>query len=169
MVFKHLRIFAPDVVVLVPLRRDRNAFGKVLHIGPLIDKGELDADRGIKVIEKITVILENLRFIVCLGKLVVNIEKLNGLGVQLIIDAADPVLIDFPVGNRLLRCLRRVMLYSTEKAALARRLCMRPRRFTGLFYCGPVFSRLLDVCLQALFLCFLLFGFWQYLFPPSST
>ena len=33
---------------------------------------------------------------------------------------------------------------------------MRPRFLTGLFYCGPVFSRLLDVCLQALFLRFLL-------------
>ena len=169
LVFKHLCVLTPDVVILVPLGRDRNAFGKVLHIGPLVDKGELDADGRIKVIEKITVILENLRLIVRLGKLVVNIEKLNGLGVQLIIDAADPVLIDLPVGDRLLGRLRRVPFYSTEKAALARRLRMRPRFLTGLFYCGPVFSRLLDVCLQALFLRFLLFGFWQYLFPPSST
>ena len=56
-----------------------------------------------------------------------------------------------------------------KTTALARRLRMRPRFLTGLFYCGPVFSRLLDVCLQTLFLRFLLFGFWQYLFPPSST
>ena len=75
-----------------PLGRDRNAFGKVLHIGPLVDKGELDADRRIKVIEKITVILENLRLIVRLGKLVVNIEKLNGLGVQLIVTRQIPSL-----------------------------------------------------------------------------
>ena len=81
LVFNHLRVLTPDVVILVPLGRDRNAFGKVLHIGPLVDKGELDADGGIKVIEKITVILENLRLIVRLGKLVVNIEKLNGLGI----------------------------------------------------------------------------------------
>ena len=81
LIFEHFRILTPDVIVLVPLGRDGNALGKVLHIGPLVDKGELDADGGIKVIEKITVILENLRLIVRLGKLVVNIEKLNGLGI----------------------------------------------------------------------------------------
>ena len=104
-----------------------------------------------------------------LGKLVVNIKKLNGLGKELVIDAADPVLIDLPVRDRLLGGLRRVPLYPAEKATLARRLPMGHRFFTGLFDCGPVFSRLPDVCLQALFLRLLLFGFWQYLFPPSST
>ena len=81
LIFEHFRIFTPDVIVFVPLGRDSNALGKVLHIGPLVDKGELDADGGIKVIEEITIILENLRLIVRLGKLVVNIEKLNGLGI----------------------------------------------------------------------------------------
>ena len=167
--FEHFRVLAPDVVIFIALGRDRNAFGKILHVGPLVDKGELDADGGIKVIEKITVILKDLCLIIGLGKLVVNIKKLNGLGKELVIDAADPVLIDLPVGDRLLGGLRRVPLYPAEKAALARRLSMGHRLFTGLFDCGPVFSRLPDVCLQALFLCLLLFGFWQYLFPPSST
>ncbi len=81
LVFEHFRIFTPDVIVLVPWGGMAMLLGKVLHIGPLVDKGELDADGGIKVIEKITVILENLRLIVRLGKLVVNIEKLNGLGI----------------------------------------------------------------------------------------
>ena len=109
--FEHFCVLAPDVVIFIALGRDRNAFGKILHVGPLVDKGELDADGGIKVIEKITVILKDLCLIIGLGKLVVNIKKLNGLGKELVIDAADPVLIDLPVRDRLLGGLRRVPLY----------------------------------------------------------
>ena len=108
-------------------------------------------------------------FVFRLCKLLVYILKDNALAVFPFRHPAYPVRVQVDVGDRLLGRLRRVPFYSTEKAALARRLRMRPRFLTGLFYCGPVFSRLLDVCLQALFLRFLLFGFWQYLFPPSST
>ena len=36
--------------MLVAAGRDVNASGKILHIGPLVDKGKLHMDRGVEVI-----------------------------------------------------------------------------------------------------------------------
>ena len=117
-------------------------------------------DRSVKIIEEITIALKNLRFVIRLCELVVNIEKLHRLGVELIIQPADSIPVHFLIGNTLLDRLRGVRFQPGKKAALFRRpgadslisacLCIGP----GLF-CLP------DVSLQTFFLGLLLFGFWQ--------
>ena len=119
-------------------------------------------DRSVKIIEEITVALKNLRFVVRLCELVVNIEKLHRLGVELIGQPADSIPVHFLIGNALLDRLRGVRSQPAEKAALFRRpgadslisacLCVGPGRF-----CLP------DVSLQTSFLGLLLLGLWQYL------
>ena len=126
----------------------------------MVDESKLHMDRSVKIIEEITVALKNLRFVIRLCKLVVNIKKLHRLGVELIRQPADSIPVHFLIGNTLLDRLRGVRFQPGKKAALFRRpsadslisacLCVGP----GLF-CLP------DVSLQTFFLGFLLFGFWQ--------
>lgn len=80
--FEHIAVFSADSVVLITPKRNINAFGKVLHVGSLVNEGKLHMDRGVKVIEKITISLKNLCLIIRLCKLIVNIEKLYRLGVK---------------------------------------------------------------------------------------
>ena len=104
---------------------------KVLHIGPLVDEGELHMDRGVKVIEKIAVALKNLRLVVRLRELVVNIKELHRLGVKIAAHTADTVPVHFLIGNTLLDRLRGVRFQPGKKAGLF----LRPGRrgsFTSL-------------------------------------
>lgn len=63
--FEHVAVLLPDPVVLVAPDGDVNAFGEVLHIGPLVDESELHMDGRIKVIQEITISLKDL----CLMKI----------------------------------------------------------------------------------------------------
>ena len=117
-------------------------------------------DRSIKIIEEITVALKNLRFVVRLCELVVDIEKLHRLGVEFVVQPADSIPVHFLIGNTLLDRLRGVRFQPGKKAAPFRRpgadslisacLCIGPGRF-----CLP------DVSLQTSFLSLLLLGLWQ--------
>ena len=158
--FQHIPILPADSVIFVATDGDVNTAGEILHVGPLVDKGKLHTDRSVKIIEEITVALKNLRLVIRLCELVVNIKKLHRLGVELIRQPADPIPVHFLIGNALLDRLRGVRFKPTEKAAFPGRLyagSIMPACFCvcpGLF-CLP------DVSLQALFLGLLLSGFWQ--------
>ena len=47
---QHLGVFGSDTVKAVPLRRDINALLKIFLVGIAADKGNLDADRCVKVV-----------------------------------------------------------------------------------------------------------------------
>lgn len=135
-------------------------------LGPLVDESELHMDRGVKVIEKIAVALKNLRFVVRLRELVVNIKELYRLGVKIAAHTADTVPVHFLIGNTLLDRLRGVRFQPGKKAGPF----LRPGRrgsFTSCLSCfGAGLFCLLYVSLQTFFLRLLLFGFWQSVIPP---
>ena len=66
LIFQHIGIFAPDGVVLVLTLWNVNRLLKFLRIAALIDKGKLDADRGIKIVEEIAIAFKSLRLILVL-------------------------------------------------------------------------------------------------------
>ena len=116
--FEHIPVFFADSVIFVTADRNINTAGEILHIGPLVDKGELHMDRSVKIIEEIAVTLKNLRFIICLCKLVVNVEELHRLGVIIAAHTADTVPVHFLIGNTLLDRLRGVRFQPGKKAGL---------------------------------------------------
>ena len=117
-------------------------------------------DRSVKIIVEISVALKNLRFVIRLCKLVVNIEKLHRLGVEFLVQPADSIPVHFFIGNTLLDRLRGVRFQPGKKAALLGRL--GADRFISAYLCiGPGRFCLPDVSLQTPFLGLLLLGFWQ--------
>ena len=102
LISEHIRVFLPDAVVGVDLLRDANGPLVFLHVGALIEEGELDVDGAVKIVEKVTVILKNPVFILVLGQLIVDIVKTNLLGVVAVRHHTDPVPAHLPVGDGLL-------------------------------------------------------------------
>ena len=102
LVFQHIRIFLPDAVEGVGLIRDMDRARPFLHIRPLVEERELDADRGIKIIEKIAVILKNLILVLVLRQLIVDVVELDLLGEVVVADHADTVPAHLLIGNGLL-------------------------------------------------------------------
>ena len=90
--------------IVVPIATVRNSdrLLEILHIGVLVEKGQLHPQGGVHIVEEITPAFKYLGLILRLRQLVVNIRKLHGLGKQLVIHLAQTVLEHFPVGNRLL-------------------------------------------------------------------
>ena len=58
-----------------------------------IEEGELEVNRGIEVIEELTPIFEDRLLVLVLRQLIVDVLKLNGLGIVVVGDAAHAVLI----------------------------------------------------------------------------
>lgn len=79
-------------------------------------------DRGIKVIEKFTVALEDLRLIIRLCELIVYIKELYRFGINTVRQTADTVPVHFSVGNTLLDCLRSVFQSGKKAGLFLRRL-----------------------------------------------
>ena len=73
-----------------------------LHVRPLVEERELDADRGIKIVEEIAVILKNLILVLVLRQLVVDVVELDLLGEVVVADHADTVPAHLLIGNGLL-------------------------------------------------------------------
>ena len=131
--FQHVSVFAADVVVLIAPGGDIDALFKVLHIGPLVDKGKLHMDRGIKIIQKVAVAFKNLRLVLGLRKLIVDVKKLDRLCVGAAVCSADPIPVHFPVGDTLLYRLRGGPKEPRKKAALLGRLSAGRRSVTTVF------------------------------------
>ena len=165
--FEHVAVLLPDPVVLIAPDGDVNAFGEVLHIGPLVDEGELHMDGRIKVIQEITISLKDLRLVVRLGELVVDIKKLHRLCIEPPVNPAYPVPVHLLIRNALLGRLGRLRPKPGKKAAPYGRLHTGSRTLTACAFClGTDLPCLLHVSFQAPFLCRLLFCFWQSYLPP---
>lgn len=88
---KHLRVLRADTVIHIAPQRNGDLPAIGFLIGGHIHEGQLEAYRGIKVVEKITPSVKDGGFIVVLRQLVVDVLELNRLGVIAFRDPADTV------------------------------------------------------------------------------
>ena len=91
LILEHLAVLGADAVKIIALEGDGNGVGE----GPLgrrqVQKGQLEADGAVKVVEEIAPALEDGGFIFVLRKLVVDVLELDGFCVAAIRHLADAV------------------------------------------------------------------------------
>ena len=101
LVLQHLRVFVTDTVEIIFPVRDPDPGLEALRVSRHIHETELEMDGAVEEVQETAPFLEDGRFVLLLGQLVVDILELDGLGVKAS-DAADAVG-EHPVkGNRLL-------------------------------------------------------------------
>ena len=111
----------PHIVEPVILVRDDDALLEGFRTGGQVEEGKLKVNGCVKVVEEITPALEDASLVIVLSQLVVDILKLNGFGVVVIRDAADPVRPHPLIWNGGLRCPRdflRVLLLAARHQLL---------------------------------------------------
>ena len=106
LVLQHFRIFMPDFVVAVIPVGNQNALLKRFRAGRQVEKRKLQVNAAVEIIEEIAPALEDRRLVIVLRELIVDVLKLDGLGVILIRDAADAVRPHALIGNGVLRGIR---------------------------------------------------------------
>ena len=88
---QHSGILRADVVESVLLCRNVDALAELIEACLLIDEGELDENRAIKVVQKVAPVLKDGSFVLVLRKLVVDVLKGDGLRVEAAVYLADTV------------------------------------------------------------------------------
>ena len=99
---QHAGIFVPDFIKAVRLMRDSNAFLELLRIRSHVHETEFKVHRAVKEVQEGAPLLKDLRLILLLGQLVIDILELNGLCVVICAHTADPILKHPVKGNALL-------------------------------------------------------------------
>ena len=99
---QHSGILGANVVEGVLLCRNVDALAKLIEACLLVDEGELDENRAVEVVQKVTPVLKDGSFILVLRKLVVDVLKTDGLGIEPVIHLADTVAAHLHIGNGLL-------------------------------------------------------------------
>ena len=102
LVVQHLRVFHANIIKSVILRFDLDDLLILPHAAFLVDKGQLEMDAAVKVIEKIAPVFKDGALIVILGQLIVDVVKADGLGIDMVGHSADTVLAHFLIGNGIL-------------------------------------------------------------------
>ena len=106
LILQHFRIFVPDFVVAVIPVGNQNALLKGFRAGSQIKERKLQVNAAVEIIEEIAPALEDRRLIIVLRELIIDVLKLDGLGVILIRDAADAVRPHALIGNGVLCGMR---------------------------------------------------------------
>ena len=91
LVLQHSHVLHPDAVKIIPLERDADGTGKGLLRGRQVQKGQLKLNGAVKVVEEIAPALEDRRLVLVLRELVVDVLKLDGLGIMAVCHPADAV------------------------------------------------------------------------------
>ena len=91
LVLQHSGIFLTDGVKIIPLCRDIDAAGKGIVRCHQIEEGQLKLHRTVKVVEKITPRFKDGGLVLVLAQLVIDVLKLDGLGVMGICHTADAI------------------------------------------------------------------------------
>ncbi|MPM79665.1 hypothetical protein SDC9_126704 [bioreactor metagenome] len=100
---QHLGVFAPDLVEIVAARRhDNTLFQRVVPAVEIME-GELKSNRRVEVVQKVAPALEDGGLVLVLRKLVVDVLKADGLGVERVAHAADPIRPHPLIGDAVLR------------------------------------------------------------------
>ena len=102
LVLQHTGILGADVVEGVLLCRNVDALAELIEACLLIDEGELDENRAIKVVQKVAPVLKDGSFVLVLRKLVVDVLKGDGLRVEAAVHLADTVTAHLHIGDGLL-------------------------------------------------------------------
>ena len=100
--FQDGEVFPADLVKLVPLERHPEALSDGLLPHREIEEGELEVDGAIKVVEEVSPAFKDGCLVLVLVQLIIDVQKLNGLGVILCRNTADAVRPHPLVGNALL-------------------------------------------------------------------
>ena len=91
LVLQHLRVLHPDGVKVISLSRDGDTVGEGLLGRRQVQKGQLETDGAVEVIEKIAPAFKDGGLVLVLAQLVVDVLELDGLGVAAIRHLADAV------------------------------------------------------------------------------
>ena len=106
LVLQHFRILVADFIVTVIPVGNQNALLKGFRAGSQIKERKLQVNAAVEIIEEIAPALEDRRLIIVLRELIIDVLKLDGLGVILIRDAADAVRPHALIGNGVLCGMR---------------------------------------------------------------
>ena len=105
LIAENLRVFAPDPFRPIPANGDMDAVFKAVRVGVPVQKGELEMDGAVEIVEEIAPALEDGAFGVIVRKLVVDVLKLKRLCVPAT-RQTDAVRPDAVIRDSLLRAAR---------------------------------------------------------------
>ena len=103
LVHQHARVFVTHVVIRIVLMADGNARLELPGIRRHVHEAQFKVHRAVKEVEKRAPFLKDLLLILLLGEQVIDILKLDGLCVEVLPNAADPVL-KHPIKRNALLC-----------------------------------------------------------------
>ena len=105
LILEHIGIFLADVIERILLFGNGDLFSELSDVGFLVDKRELNKDGAVKVVQKVTPVLEDGCLVLVLGKLIVDVVIPDSFGIETAVDLADAVFAHLHIGDRLLRGL----------------------------------------------------------------
>ena len=98
LVLQHLGILLPDGVKFIPLVGNLNAVHEGILRSGEVQEGQLEADGGIEVIEKVAPAVKDGLLVLIVGELIVDVPELDGFGEMGGCDLADAVRAEHLVG-----------------------------------------------------------------------
>ena len=91
LVLQHGGVLHPDAVKIIPLERNVDGAGKGLLRGCQVQKGQLELNGAVEVVEEIAPALEDRCLVLVLRELIVDVLELDGLCVAAACHTADAV------------------------------------------------------------------------------
>ena len=111
LLFQHLTILGTDRIERILTERNTDTLFKALRIGTHVHKGQFKVDGTIKEVQETAPLVKDSSFIFLLCQLIVDVLKLNGLGIKIVGDSADAVGEHSLEGNGLLGSLRYTIVF----------------------------------------------------------
>ena len=108
---QHPAVFLADIVEAVVFQRDTDILFKVRRVRAEIHERQLKMNGAVKEVQEPAPFIENGRLILLLRKLIIDVLKLDRLGVVVIAGAADAVLEHPLERDRLLRRARNAVIF----------------------------------------------------------
>ena len=111
LLFQDLTVFSTGRIEIILTERDTDALFKALRIGTHIHKRQFKLDGAIEEVQETAPLVKDGSLIFLLCQLIVDVLKLNGLGVETVGDSADAVGEHSLEGNGLLGSLRYTIVF----------------------------------------------------------
>ena len=143
LILQHFRILVPDFIVAIIPVGNQNALLKGFRAGSQIKERKLQMNAAVEIVEEIAPALEDRRLVVVLRELIIDVLKLDGLGVILIRDAADAVRPHALIGNGVLcgmRPLSALILIPGHECLELLLFCARQLDLVSAVICHEGFS-----------------------------
>ena len=91
LVLQHGHVLGSDTVEVIPLEGNGNRTGKGFFGCRKVQKRQLKSDRTVEVVEEVTPALKDCHLVLVLRELIVDVLKLDGLGVMAVRQTANAV------------------------------------------------------------------------------